>query len=389
MDLATLWYLTTGTAVLAAIMTFWERKGHGQRAAELGLWAAAYAAFAVGCILSLVRRDLPGVSGFALSNLAMMLGYLLVFRGALLLDGRRLHPAAILGLLAGIGSAWFAAGAAAAELLWNHVSSVPIALVSGLTALALLRSRTVRTLRSRPIAVAVFALHALFYAARAFILPILAWVHGEEILALVAELTMYEAVLFTVAMPMSLLALVREEDRVHLLATARTDFLTGLNNRQGFFELAPRHLGQAAKDAPHCLLAFDLDHFKAINDRFGHDAGDRILRLFADIAREAAGPGSMSARLGGEEFAILLPDTNRAEAHAVGQDIARRFTEAAVRHDGTGIAATVSIGLAEASGRDVDLAALLAAADRALYRAKTLGRNRIETAQPEPVARAA
>ncbi len=389
MDLATLWYLTTGTAALAAIMTFWERKGHGQRAGELGLWAAAFGAFTLGCVLALVRKELPGVSGFALSNLAMMLGYLLVFQGVLRLDGRRLHPAVILGLLIGIGSTWFVAGAAAAELLWNHVSSLPIALVSGLTALTLLRSRTVQALRSRPIAVAVFALHALFYVARAFIVPILASIHGDEILALAAELTMYEAVLFTVAMPMSLLALVREEDRIHLLATARTDFLTGLNNRQGFFELAPRRLGHAGKDAPHALLAFDLDHFKAINDRYGHEAGDRILKLFAETAREIAGPRAMSARLGGEEFAILLPGTKGTAAHAIGEHIARHFAETAARADGLGIPATVSVGLAEASGERVDLPALLAAADRALYQAKMLGRNRIEIAKPEAVAKAA
>lgn len=389
MDLATLWYLTTGTAVLAAIMTFWERKGHGQRADELGLWAAAFGAFTLGCILSMIRKDLPGVSGFALSNVAMMLGYLLVFQGVLRLDGRRLHPAVIIGLLAGIGSAWFVAGAAAAEFLWNHASSLPIAVVCGLTALTLLRSRTVQALRSRPIAVAVFACHALFYVARAFVVPVLASIHGDEVLALVAEITMYEAVLFTVAMPMSLLALVREEDRANLLATARTDFLTGLNNRQGFFELAPRRLSQAGKHAPHSLLAFDLDHFKAINDRYGHDAGDRILGLFAKIAREIAGPQAMCARLGGEEFAILLQGTKGADAHAVGEHIARRFAEAAAQHDGLDIPATVSIGLAETSSERIDLAVLLAAADRALYRAKALGRNRIEIEKPEPVARAA
>lgn len=389
MDLATLWYLTTGTAVLAAIMTFWERKGHGQRAGELGLWAAAFGAFTLGCVLSMIRKDLPGVSGFAASNLAMMLGYLLVFQGVLLLDGRRLHPALILGLLVAIGSAWFVAGAAAAEFLWNHASSLPIAIVCGLTALSLLRSQTVRALRSRPIAVAVFACHALFYVARAFVVPVLASIHGEDVLALVAEITMYEAVLFTVAMPMSLLALVREEDRANLLVTARTDFLTGLNNRQGFFELAPRRLSHAETSASHALLAFDLDHFKAINDRYGHDAGDRILKLFADIAREIAGPQAMSARLGGEEFAILLPGTKGADAHAIGKHIAQRFADAAARPDGLGIPATVSIGLAEASGGQSDLPTLLAAADRALYRAKTLGRNRIEIARPEPVARAA
>lgn len=389
MDLATLWYLTTGTAVLAAIMTFWERKGHGQRSRELGLWASAYGVFVIGCVLALNRDTLPGVAGPAITNVVMMLGYLLVFQGVLALDGRKLPATLIAGLLAAIGTAWFAAGAGAAGLLWNHVSALPIAVVCGLTAFALLRSRTVRTLRSRPVAVATFACHALFYAARTFVVPIIASIHGDDVLPLVAEITMYEAVLFTVAMPMSLLALVREEDRANLLATARTDFLTGLNNRQGFFELAPRRLSHAGKYAPHALLAFDLDHFKAINDRYGHDAGDRILKLFADISREVVAPGSMSARLGGEEFAILLPDTTGADAHAIGQDIARRFAEAAARIDGPGIPATVSIGLAEACGREADLATLLATADRALYRAKMLGRNRIEIAKPEPVAKAA
>ncbi len=389
MDLATLWYLTTGTALVATIMTLWERKAHGQRSRELGLWAIAYATFALGCVLAMIRDAFPGVSGYALTNVVMILGYLLMLQGALALDGRRLHLAVILGLLVAIAIAWFSAGIGAADILWNHISAFPIAVISGLTALALLRSRTVRTLRSRPIAIAVFAAHGLFYGGRTFIVPIIAAIHGEDVLALVAEVTMYEAVLFTVAMPMSLLALMREEDRANLLATARTDFLTDLNNRQGFFELAPRYLGSPEQDARHSLLAFDLDHFKAINDCYGHDAGDRVLKLFADIAREVAGTRAMSARLGGEEFAILLPNTGGADAHTVGQSIARRFAEAAAERGGLGIPATVSIGLAETSGREPDLAALLTAADRALYQAKTLGRNRIEIAKPEQVARAA
>ncbi len=389
MHLATLWYLTTGTALIAAVMTLWERKGHGQRSRELGLWSAAYAIFAVGCVLAMIRDALPGLSGFAITNVVMMLGYLLMLQGALALDGRRLHPVLIAGLLAAIGIAWLSADTEAADLLWNHVSAFPIAVVSGLTALALRRSRAVRTLRSRPVAVAVFAGHSLFYAVRTFVAPIVAAIHGEGLLALVAEVTMYEAVLFTVAMPMSLLALVREEDRARLLAAARTDFLTSLNNRQGFFELAPERLNSVGKDAPHSLLAFDLDHFKAINDRYGHDAGDRVLKHFADIARDMAGPQAMSARLGGEEFAILLPHTRGADAQAIGQSIARRFAETVAERGGLGIAATVSIGLAEASAPGVELAALLAAADRALYRAKMLGRNRIEVAQPLPVTKAA
>lgn len=389
MDLATLWYLTTGTLLVAAAMTLWERKAHAQRSRELGLWAAAYAVFAAGGILAMNRNALPGVSGPALTNIVMMFGYLLVLQGTLAFDSRKLHPALIAGLLAAIGAAWFAAGTGAAALLWNHVSAFPIAVVCAVTALALLRSRTARRLRSRPIAIAVFAGHSLFYGGRTFVVPVLAAIHGDHVLATVAAITMYEAVLFAVAMSMSLLALVREEDRARLLATTRTDFLTGLNNRQGFFELAPRSLSRHDTGAAHSLLAIDLDHFKAINDRYGHEAGDRVLRLFASTAKDIAGPEAISARLGGEEFAILLPNRNGEEARTIAQGIAQRFAEKAAQSDGLGIPATVSIGLAEAKAQQADLVALLAAADHALYRAKTHGRNRIESAKPGQAAKAA
>jgi diguanylate cyclase (GGDEF)-like protein len=380
MDLATLWYLTIGTLLIAAAMTLWERQAHAQRSRELGLWAAAYGVFALGCILAMNRSLLPGVSGPALTNVVMLLGYCLVLQGALVLDGRCLRPALVTGFLVAIGTVWLVLGSGWASLLWNHASAFPIAVLCALTALALFRSRTAKGLRSRPIAIAVFACHSLTYAVRTFVVPIVVSVHGESVLPMVAKLTMYEAVLFTVAMPMSLIALVREEDRARLLASARTDFLTGLNNRQGFFELAPERLRQHGESASHALLAFDLDHFKAINDTYGHDAGDQILKLFARVAGEATGPDAMCARLGGEEFAVLLPGMGAQDAHKIGEDIARRFAEAAALRDGLAIAATVSVGLAVSPANKLDLTEFLAVADGALYRAKLLGRNRIEIA---------
>lgn len=388
MDLATLWYLTTGTLLVAAAMTLWERKAQVQRARELGLFAAAYAVFAVGCVLAMNRGLLPGVAGPAVTNVVMMLGYFLALQGVLALDGKRLHPGLVTALLAAIAAAWFAAGGAAASLFWNHVSAFPIAIVCAFAALSLLRSPTAAGLRSRPIAIAAFTCHALFYAARTFAAPFLAARYGHDTLSIIAEITMYEAVLFIVTMSMSVLALVREEDRARLLATARTDFLTGLCNRQGFFELAPARLSQAAHKPSSTLLAIDLDHFKTINDRYGHEAGDRVLKLFADIVREIACPKALSARLGGEEFAVLLPGSSIDEAHVVGRSVAARFAEAVAQHDGLGIPATVSIGLAESVGSG-DLGTLLAEADRALYRAKMAGRNRVEIAAPRQIAKAA
>lgn len=389
MDLPTLWYLTTGTLLVATAMTLWERKAHALRSRELGLWAAAYGVLTTGCVLAMNRKLLGEVLGPALTNLVMILGYLLLLQGVLALDRRKLRPMLCGALLAALGAAWLVAGSGGVPLLWSHVGAFPIALICAMAALALLRSRTAQGLRSRPIAIAALSCHSLFYGLRSFAVPVLVAIYGEGVRDIVAEITMYEAVLFTIVTSMSLLALVREEDQARLLATARTDFLTGLNNRQGFFELAPRRLSDEAKGVAHSLLAIDLDHFKAINDQYGHGAGDRVLKLFADVAREISGPDAMSARLGGEEFAILLPNMKGLEAHAVGQSIARRFAEAAARSDGLAIQATVSIGLAEASSQDADLIALLAAADRALYQAKMHGRNRIEIAKPGQAARAA
>lgn len=389
MDLATLWYLTLGTLLVAAAMTLWERAAHPLRERELGLWAAAYGVFALGCVLAMNRGLLPGVAGPALTNVVMLLGYALVLHGVLVLDGKRLRPAPVAGLLAAVGLAWFIAGPDWASIFWNYLSALPIAIICGLTALALFRSPAAKGLRSRPIAVAVFACHGAFYGARTVVVPMVTSLYGDHVPSIAATTTMYEAVLFTVAMPMSLLALVREEDRARLLANARSDFLTGLYNRQGFFELGPDCLRREGGIGLHTLLAFDLDHFKAINDTYGHEAGDQVLKLFAEIACKTAPHDAMCARLGGEEFAILLPGASVEEARKIGEAIAWRFAEAAARSDGLAIAATVSVGLAETGAGKADLAELLAAADRALYKAKLLGRNRVEVAEPVVIAAAA
>lgn len=377
-DLQTLWYLTVGTLLVSASLLLWERQAHPVRARVLGVLAAALFAFVLGCMLAMNRSHFPVALGMGAINILMMLGYLLVLNAIAGLDGHRYLWSSV-AALSFLAIAWAIAGTHFPAAFWNHVSSIPIALTCGLTAWTLLRSRTVQRLRSRPIAVSISAVHALFYLGRAFIAPVLLERYGQDIISIVGEATMYEAVLYSVAMPMSFLMIIREEEKLHLLRMSQTDQLTGLANRHAFFEQASRILRERHAD-PVSLLAFDLDHFKAINDRHGHQTGDKVLQLFAETAREEAGPDALIVRLGGEEFAALLPRCDHSQAFSRGLAIARRFAKAAARAEGLDTHATVSIGLAAPDCHD--LAGMLASADGALYRAKALGRNRVETAEP-------
>ena len=135
-----------------------------------------------------------------------------------------------------------------------------------------------------------------------------------------------------------------------------------------------------AKAAPAAVLLADLDHFKSINDRFGHAVGDHVLQIFAEAASAKLGPFDLIGRLGGEEFAIVLYDAGRDKGLAIAERIRLAFETAAADVDGRPIGGTVSMGMAIAETNLFDIPTLLAQADEALYCAKERGRNRIEVA---------
>lgn len=359
-------------------MTFWEHRTHPKRGRSLRILAAGFITLALGCAMALYRREFPGVLGSAAANLIILGGYLLILAGVASFSGRRYRwlPA---GVLVGMGLVWAVGGTRWQEPIWNHVSSIPIALVSGLTAWEMLRCAPMKSLPSRYVVVAAAGIHTLVYTSRAVALPWLVTAYGPAMQALASKITIYEGVLYSVLLPMALLKLVREEAHSHLLKESQTDYLTRLGNRKWFFEEGARAIEGGAR--PLALLAFDLDHFKAINDAHGHHTGDRILASFAEIAQDIVGRRAVLARIGGEEFAALLTGDEARRARMLGEEIARRFAEAIPRQaDSMGIPATVSIGLAQYEHEAPSLAAGLAAADRALYRAKALGGNRLEPA---------
>lgn len=167
------------------------------------------------------------------------------------------------------------------------------------------------------------------------------------------------------------------EADLHRLAT--TDPLTGLANRRYFMEVAARELVRARRHGrPLALLVLDLDHFKAVNDGHGHETGDRMLVAVADACGTTLRSIDLLARMGGEEFAVLLPETDRDGAWRAAERLREVVAAVSVTTDDATVTARVSIGGTVLAGADGDIKDLLRRADRALYRAKDAGRDRVE-----------
>lgn len=172
---------------------------------------------------------------------------------------------------------------------------------------------------------------------------------------------------------------VTEQRRLHheLERLATTDSLTGLLNRRQFLRLAQHELRRLKRHPrPLSLVMLDIDHFKHINDTYGHGCGDEMLKVLAQAMRQALREVDIFGRLGGEEFAVLLIDADAERAQEVAERLRQNVAAAAIDCDGTTIRSTISLGVTCVDGADDALKAVLARADRALYAAKAAGRNR-------------
>ncbi|MCI0481554.1 MAG: GGDEF domain-containing protein, partial [Candidatus Dadabacteria bacterium] len=164
---------------------------------------------------------------------------------------------------------------------------------------------------------------------------------------------------------------------MQLKRQAVTDPLTGLYNRRSFTKALGRLVEHADRyDEPISLLMVDIDRFKAINDTYGHAAGDDVIRAVADIIRSSIRKVDAAARIGGEEFAVILPVSDRKSSFDTAERIRKAIRKRAVRHGRTDIAVTVSIGVATRTGGLSVPEALVREADRCLYAAKEEGRDR-------------
>ncbi|WP_051341351.1 GGDEF domain-containing protein [Azospirillum halopraeferens] len=169
------------------------------------------------------------------------------------------------------------------------------------------------------------------------------------------------------------------QDRLHHLSI--TDPLTGAHNRRYFIDAAEQEIARARRAGrPVALLALDIDHFKRINDTHGHAVGDDALRAFTATCRTGLRAGDVFGRLGGEEFAVFLPDTDAAAACAVAERLRAGTAATVVPAGAAELRFTVSIGVAACAHAEGTVDTLLSRADRALYGAKAAGRNRVAVA---------
>lgn len=272
------------------------------------------------------------------------------------------------------------------------VVSAIVAAFCGLTAWEL-RSDAAVGLPSRQALMATF----LSFAALMLIRAVLAAVAPFPVGALPADplwLAVFTVLVFGhfIFSASLFLAMTRERREAQQRTYALSDPLTGLMNRRAFSDFAERmSRRRAGLRRGLAVLVLDLDHFKSINDRHGHEAGDRMLRLFASTAESSVRATDELFRMGGEEFCFVLPETTVSEAKMVAERIRTAFEAAAVETAAGRASTTVSIGVAGTSF-DIPLNALVAAADTAVYAAKAQGRNCVvvaegaELSRPEPEA---
>jgi len=184
--------------------------------------------------------------------------------------------------------------------------------------------------------------------------------------------------LLPVVSTVGFLLMCTERSHQDLASAARLDYLTGICNRRAIDDLASRAIAAARRHGmPMAMMIIDVDHFKRINDEFGHEAGDQALIETVRRIRDSLRAEDLVGRLGGEEFVAVMPNTDGQSALAAAERTRHAFAHAPMQISGGSIAVTVSVGVAVLMAEDVQFSHLLRRADRAMYAAKAAGRNRV------------
>jgi diguanylate cyclase (GGDEF)-like protein len=381
LDTSTLYLVATMmAAMLGAMLLFFGRQ---ESIPALKWWGTAYLLGAASVALWTLASSALGETLSLALNAVGFVACGMVWNASRVFHGRKPNlPGLVLGAIAWVAAVMTLAPAASA--LRMTIGAGIVAIYAALTASELWTERR-RNLQQRWPAFVVPVLHGLV-----LMLPILL---GDFLRPQDAAfsgsiwMTVFsvELVLYAVGTVFVIFMLVSERAVTVHKTAASMDPLTGMFNRRGFSEATARVIEREANAGrPVTVLIFDIDHFKSINDRFGHPAGDEILKLFSTIVINTLRISDLSGRIGGEEFAALLP-CSLEEGVLAAERVREAFEASGIAVDEGPVDTTVSIGVAGGPA-GTELEVLLAAADTALYQAKRSGRNRVEAAEELPLS---
>ena len=358
--------------------------GWGRRRDGLGRWAAALLVNAIGHLLIMLRGLIPDVLSIVVGNLMLSSVFVGLIAAVYQFQGRPvrwpllLAPPALVLVFVSV-------------FIDNFPARVSfVGLVIGLQAvwalLAALSHRHATVGRGQWLLVAGLLLEAVVLGGRALV-AISTHTEATNILQSSALQTLTFLATFSVVLISSVGFVFMSRDRAdeNNRVLAALDPLTGVANRRSLIAALDRDVARAQRmREPMALMMVDIDHFKDVNDQYGHPAGDRVLCSVVNVLRQRVRAQDLVGRYGGEEFMVLLPDTGLTGAEQLARELCKAVEESRCPADGVpgpGIAVTVSIGVFGGrleSGDSWDM--LIAAADRALYQAKNNGRNRVEVA---------
>ena len=331
-------------------------------------WGFAHLIRAGSIVLFGMYGSAPDLITIDLANALLFTAFAVTWTGARVFDGRPVEPV------------YLVTGA----VIWLLVCRLPV-LADAIETRAMIayefwRGRSEQLVSRWPAIFMLFA-HGALFLLRTPLVTLLPWSPTNMYGSVWLTVLSFEALLFTISIAFILLAMAKERTELRHRTAAMVDPLTGIANRRAFLydagQMAKRH---AVNPKPTAVLLIDLDHFKSINDRFGHALGDRVLEMFTDSARQSIRSTDLLGRLGGEEFAAILYDTTPDKAFAAAERMREGFARIAQDVGGRPVCATVSIGLVHCEEAVLDVPELLAQADQALYFAKENGRNRVEVA---------
>jgi diguanylate cyclase (GGDEF)-like protein len=375
--------LFTKAVLCGLFLLFWYQ----QREARWFAWWSV--TFALGCFATILFA-LRGVSADLLSvgigNVALLGCLACCWQAARVFDRRRPLWLPLLG----VPAVWFAACLVPSfiETVAYRValSSILASAMLGATAIEFWRGREER-LPSRWPVIVIFSSFALFFVSRIALINVLPFPFGTLPMQ-PGSIGAFNLIMSFHTLMLTVLVVAMSKERLELEQSlkAQTDSLTGALNRRAFMTRGARLLRRhAVEKRPLCLLFLDIDHFKSLNDRFGHSGGDDVLIKFVAVVHDNIRPTDFLFRVGGEEFCCLLPHTSEAQARPVAERIRGAFETVTVDVAGIPVRTTVSLGISSTERFGYDLDVLIRRADMAVYAAKQDGRNRVAVASESSV----